>query len=148
MLTIFGEYYQNGMKRNHLTIEDLPYKPLYFSPCSKRLEPASKYSDLIGTISRSIAYISVIIFQIELRFQTGKYVVCAEDLPRANKLPCAQRPIKRAKFEEYCCQVNGTYKKVPLHMRRCCEGGFSRRVKKYLPRAENKLSSRAEICQL
>ena len=32
--------------------------------------------------------------------QTGKYVVCAEDLPRANKISCTQRPIKRAEFEK------------------------------------------------
>ena len=32
--------------------------------------------------------------------QTGKYVVHAEDLPRANNLPCAQRPIKRAIVEK------------------------------------------------
>ena len=33
--------------------------------------------------------------------QTGKYVMRAEDLPRANKLPYAQRPIKRSKFDKY-----------------------------------------------
>ena len=33
--------------------------------------------------------------------QTGKYVVRAEDLPRASKLPCAQRPLTRAEFEKY-----------------------------------------------
>ena len=33
--------------------------------------------------------------------QTGKYVVRAEDLPRARKLSCAQRPMKRAEFEKY-----------------------------------------------
>ena len=33
--------------------------------------------------------------------QTGKYVVRAEDLPRASKLPCTQRLIKRAEFEKY-----------------------------------------------
>ena len=38
-------------------------------------------------------------------FQTGKYVVRAEDLPRANNLPCAQRPIKHAKFEKYTFQA-------------------------------------------
>ena len=32
--------------------------------------------------------------------QTGKYVVRAEDLPRASELPCAQRPMKRAEFEK------------------------------------------------
>ena len=34
--------------------------------------------------------------------QTGVYVVRAEDLPHASKLPCAQRPIKRAEFEKTC----------------------------------------------
>ena len=38
--------------------------------------------------------------------QTGKYVLRAEDLPRANKLSCAQRSMKRAKFEKYTCQVH------------------------------------------
>ena len=33
--------------------------------------------------------------------QTGKYVVRAEDLPRASKLPCAQEPMTRAEFEKY-----------------------------------------------
>ena len=33
--------------------------------------------------------------------QTGKYVVRAEDLQRARKQTCAQRPIKRAEFEKY-----------------------------------------------
>ena len=36
-----------------------------------------------------------------LCFQTRKYVVRAEDLPRASKLPCAQRTIKRAEFENH-----------------------------------------------
>ena len=31
----------------------------------------------------------------------GKYLVRAEDLQRARKLLCAQRPMKRAKFEKY-----------------------------------------------
>ena len=33
--------------------------------------------------------------------QTGKYVVPAEDHPRASNLPYAQRPIKRTEFERY-----------------------------------------------
>ena len=33
--------------------------------------------------------------------QTGKYVVRVEDLPRASKLPSAQRPMKGAEFEKY-----------------------------------------------
>ena len=37
--------------------------------------------------------------------QAKKYVLRAEDLPRTNKLPCAQRPIKRAKFEKYTGQA-------------------------------------------
>ena len=37
--------------------------------------------------------------------QTGKHVVRAEDLQRAKNFPCAQRPIKRAKFEKYTCQA-------------------------------------------
>ena len=61
-----------------------------------------------------------------IRSQTGKYVVRAEDLQRANNLPCAQRPIKRAKFGKYTCQAFRHLQKVPLHMRRRCEGGFSK----------------------
>ena len=49
MLTVSGKHCQNGMKYGHFTIENLPYMQLYLSPGSKRLEPASKYSDLIGT---------------------------------------------------------------------------------------------------
>ena len=60
--------------------------------------------------------------------QTGKYVVHAEDLPHANNLPLAQRPIKRTKPENILVKRAGTYKKVPLHMRRRCEGGFSKRA--------------------
>ena len=40
------------------------------------------------------------IFCLECVTQTGKYVVGAEDLPRASKVLCAQRPIKRAEFEK------------------------------------------------
>jgi len=51
VLTILGEYCQNGMKYDHLAIENLQNTNLYFSPGSKRLEPDTKYSDLIGTMS-------------------------------------------------------------------------------------------------
>ena len=44
--------------------------------------------------------------EVTRKVQTGKYVVRAEDLPRANNLPCAQRPIKRAKFDKYTCQAH------------------------------------------
>ena len=50
VLTIVDEYCQNGLKYDHLEIENLPYKPLYFSLGSIRLAPDSKYSDLIGTM--------------------------------------------------------------------------------------------------
>ena len=39
--------------------------------------------------------------------QTGMYVVRAEDLPRASKLPCTQRIIKRA---EYHFILNSLYR--------------------------------------
>ena len=39
------------MTYDHLITENLPYKALYFCPGSKRLEPDSKYSDLIGAMS-------------------------------------------------------------------------------------------------
>ena len=51
VLTILDKYCQKGMKYYHLKTENLPQKPLYFSPGSKRLEPDSKYSDLIGIMS-------------------------------------------------------------------------------------------------
>ena len=55
----------------------------------------------------------------------------AEDLPRASKLLYVLRPIKRAKFGKYAGKI--------YH---CICGGVAN-VKKYLPRAENKLSSLA-----
>ena len=70
------------------------------------------------------------------RLQTGKYVVRAEDLPRASKLPCAQRPVKRTKYGKYAGKIHYT-----------C-GGVARVVfpsanvtRKNILRAENKLSS-------
>ena len=42
---------------------------------------------------------------LRITAQTGKYVVRAEDLQRAEELPCTQRPIKRAEFEKYSCQA-------------------------------------------
>ena len=62
-----------GMKYNHLTIENLPYKPLYFSPGSKCLETDTEYSDLVWLCQNLIAYISVIICQVELKFVKGCY---------------------------------------------------------------------------
>ena len=50
-MTILDEYCQNGLKYDHLKTENLLYSPLYFSPGSERLEPDTKYSDLIGTTS-------------------------------------------------------------------------------------------------
>ena len=52
------------MKYDHLTIENLPYKPVYFSPASKRCWELFQHS---------IAYISVIIVQIKLKFVNGSY---------------------------------------------------------------------------
>ena len=51
LLKIVDECCQNGIKYDHLTIQNSTYKPLYFSPGSKRLEPDSTHSDLIGTMS-------------------------------------------------------------------------------------------------
>ena len=39
----------------------------------------------------------------------GKYVLCAEDLLRANKLSCMQKVIKRAKFEKYMPKYTTIY---------------------------------------
>ena len=50
-MTVSGECCENEMKYDHLTIENLLYKPIYFSPGSKRLEPDSECSDLIRTMS-------------------------------------------------------------------------------------------------
>ena len=56
----------------------------------------------------------------------------AEDLPRANNLPCTQRPIKRAKFEKYTCQGSRYLQKGTITyaeaLRRPCEGGSSKRA--------------------
>ena len=53
----------------------------------------------------SFVFLIIILLSIKainfLSNQTGKYVVHAKDLPRANTLSCAQRPIKRAEFEKY-----------------------------------------------
>ena len=56
VLTILSEMLQNRMKYGHVMTEDLPYKPLYFRPGSKRLESASICSDLIGTIVILLIY--------------------------------------------------------------------------------------------
>ena len=69
---------------------------------------------------------------------TGKYVVRAEDLPRANKLSCAQRPIKRAEVEKYASKYVMSYGEA-------VRGWFSQartfHGEKRLSRAENELSS-------
>ena len=41
VLTILDECCQNGLKYDHLRKGKSPYKLLYFSPCSKRLEQCS-----------------------------------------------------------------------------------------------------------
>ena len=43
--------------------------------------------------------------------QTGKYVVRAEDRPRASQLPCVQRPIKRVEFESIFKKQTTSYGK-------------------------------------
>ena len=64
----------------------------------------------------------------------------AEDLSRTNKLPCAQRPIKRAEFENML-------QKYVISYGEAMQGWFFLARKfdgeKGLPRAENKLSSLA-----
>ena len=40
----------------------------------------------------------------------------------------AEWPIKRANLKNAFVKRSGTYKKVPLHMRRRCEGGLSKRA--------------------
>ena len=52
ILKILDEYRQNGLKRDHLKTENLPYKPLYFSPRSKH----------------SVAYISINILSDRAEF--------------------------------------------------------------------------------
>ena len=41
--------------------------------------------------------------------QSGKYVVRAEDLQRARKLLCAQRPMKHTEFEKYTSKYPISY---------------------------------------
>ena len=41
--------------------------------------------------------------------QTGKYVVRAEDLQCARKLPYAQRPVKHAEIEKYTGKYPNSY---------------------------------------
>jgi len=45
------------MEYDHLTIENLLYRPLYSSYGCKRLEPDSKYSDLIGAMWFNCIYL-------------------------------------------------------------------------------------------
>ena len=63
----------------------------------------------ISNLRPTVIYLTIFTVFVNLSskqvFQTGKYIVRAEDLPRANILPCAQRPVKRAKFEKYTYQV-------------------------------------------
>ena len=51
VLKFLDDHCQNGIKYDNLKTENVPNKPLYFSSHSKRLEPDSKYCDLIGAIS-------------------------------------------------------------------------------------------------
>ena len=65
LLTILGEYFQNRLNYGHLKTKDLPYKPVYFSPGSERLEPDTKYSGLVGNMSAfNRLYISVSFFRL------------------------------------------------------------------------------------
>jgi len=50
-LQFLGEYCENGVKYTQQMIENLPCRPLFFSPGSKCLEPDSKCSDFIGAMS-------------------------------------------------------------------------------------------------
>ena len=54
--------------------------------------------------------------------QTGNYVVRAEDLP------CAQRPIKRAEFEKYTCQAFRHLQKGAITYAEALRGWFSKRA--------------------
>ena len=54
---------------------------------------------------RGTLWLNACVLSNEQQFQTGKYVARAEDLPRASKLPCAQRLIKRAKFGKYTAKI-------------------------------------------
>ena len=62
--------------------------------------------------------LQLVINIVQGKYQTGKYVVRAEDLRARNGQSSAQN-LKNILFKR-----SGTYKKVPLHMRRRCEGGF------------------------
>ena len=72
------------------------------------------------------------------QYQTGKYVMHAEDLPCTSKLPYVQQPTKCPKFREdtgkiYNCICGGAARVVVPSAQIWCE--------KYIPCAENKLSS-------
>ena len=69
---MLGEYFQNGMNYDYLMVENLSYKPLYLSLDSKRLEPASKYSDLIGTMS-AVNCLYLCCYLLELKFAKSCY---------------------------------------------------------------------------
>ena len=61
------------------------------------LELSCTFTEIYYTDKIKITYI-VIRLSVPLS-QTGKYAVRTEDLQRARKLPCAQRPMKHAEFE-------------------------------------------------
>ena len=66
--------------------EELPYKPLYFLPGSKLLEPDRICSGLIGAISAFSCLIWVIIFQVELKFvDSGYFKVFFQNLEPKSK---------------------------------------------------------------
>ena len=78
MLAILGEYRQNRLNYDHLKTNDLPYKPLYFSPGSKRFELGTKYSDMIVAISAFsclyLGHYSVIAYiSVKLKFVNSGY---------------------------------------------------------------------------
>ena len=72
MLTILDGYCENGLNHDHLTIENLPYKSLWFSSGSKRLEPDTKYSDLVRTMS-AFNCLYLVMFHIELKLINSNY---------------------------------------------------------------------------
>ena len=51
MLKTLEERCQIGLKYDHLKTENVPHNSLNFSPGTKCLEPGTKYSDLMRTMS-------------------------------------------------------------------------------------------------
>ena len=64
------------MEYDQLTIEKLLYRPLCSSPGCKRIEPDSKYSDLIWTVSIQLHISRWLFFRSSRNFSTVAISKC------------------------------------------------------------------------